>query len=105
MKSKTSLQQAVLTLLVVIIPWFSLCASDLQLAANDTLESHGLSIFLFHSDYHRVFGDQKMSGLEIIFHELRIATNGDVRLSPESAAAPCAASTSPDCRSGFCAPT
>ena len=54
---------------------------ELQLTPQDTLETHGLSIFLFHNAYHPVFGDEKMSGLEIILHEHRIATNGDVRLS------------------------
>jgi endoglucanase len=43
--------------------------------------THGLSVLLFHNSYHRVFGDQKMSGLEIILENQRIATNGDVRLS------------------------
>lgn len=56
-------------------------SSDLQLTAQDALEAYGLSILLFHNHYHPVFGDPKMSGLEIIFHERRIATNGDVRLS------------------------
>ena len=56
-------------------------SSELQLTPQDALETHGLSIFLFHNSYHAVFGDQKMSGLEIILHEQRIATNGDVRLS------------------------
>ncbi len=74
-----------LAALATVIPLLSLSASDLQLSANDTLESHGLSVFLFHSKYHSVFGDQKMSGLEIVFHEQRIATNGDVRLSPTPA--------------------
>ena len=60
----------------------SLFGSDLQLTPQDTLDTHGLTILLFHNEYHRVFGDQKMSGLEIILHEQRIATNGDVRLSP-----------------------
>jgi endoglucanase len=54
---------------------------ELQLTPQDALETHGLSIFLFHNAYHPVFGDEKMSGLEIILHEHRIATNGDVRLS------------------------
>lgn len=40
-----------------------------------------MSVLLFHNSYHPVFGDEKMSGLEIILHEKRIATNGDVRLS------------------------
>jgi hypothetical protein len=56
-------------------------STELQLTPKDALETHGMSIFLFHNSYHPVFGDEKMSGLEIILHELRIATNGDVRLS------------------------
>ncbi|HXY01424.1 MAG TPA: glycoside hydrolase family 9 protein [Candidatus Limnocylindrales bacterium] len=56
-------------------------SSALQLTPQDALETHGLSVFLFHNPYHGVFGDEKMSGLEIILHEQRIATNGDVRLS------------------------
>lgn len=56
-------------------------STGLQLTPQDALETHGVSIFLFHNHYHPVFGDQKMSGLEIVFHEHRIATNGDVRLS------------------------
>jgi endoglucanase len=60
-------------------------SSLLQLTPQDALETHGLSAFLFHNSYHGVFGDEKMSGLEIIFHEQRIATNGDVRLWPTPA--------------------
>ena len=59
----------------------SASTSDLHLTDHDTLETHGLSVLLFHNSYHHVFGDQKMSGLEIILHDQRIATNGDVRLS------------------------
>jgi len=59
--------------------------SSLRLAANDVLATHGLSILLFHNSYHPVFGDEKMSGMEIILHDQRIATNGDVRLSPTPA--------------------
>jgi len=55
--------------------------SDLHLTDHDVLETQGLSVLLFHNSYHHVFGDQKMSGLEIILHDQRIATNGDVRLS------------------------
>jgi endoglucanase len=55
--------------------------SDLQLTKQDVLETQGLSVLLFHNSYHGVFGDEKMSGMEIILHDQRIATNGDVRLS------------------------
>lgn len=67
-----------LTLLLAIPSWPS---SDLHLTDSDVLETHGLSVLLFHNSYHRVFGDEKMSGLEIILQGQRIATNGDVRLS------------------------
>jgi endoglucanase len=60
-------------------------AASLHLTSDDVLETHGLSILLFHNSYHPVFGDQKMSGMEIILHDQRIATNGDVRLSPTPA--------------------
>ena len=56
-------------------------SSELRLTPQDALEMHGLSVLLFHNSYHGVFGDEKMSGLEIILHDQRIATNGDVRLS------------------------
>src|SRR5258708_33645277 len=59
--------------------------ADLQLNPQEVLETHGLSVLLFHNSYHRVFGDQKMSGLEMILQDQRIATNGDVRLSPTPA--------------------
>jgi len=85
MKKNFNPLRFLLTLATSAIPLVALYASDLQLSALDTLESHGLSVFLFHSNYHSVFGDQKMSGLEIIFHDQRIATNGDVRLSPTPA--------------------
>ena len=58
---------------------------DVHLTQRDVLETHGLSVLLFHNSYHKVFGDQKMSGLEIILEDQRIATNGDVRLSPTPA--------------------
>ncbi len=59
----------------------SWAGSDLHLTQQEVLERQGLSVLLFHNSYHRVFGDQKMSGLEIILHDQRIATNGDFRLS------------------------
>jgi len=66
-------------LLVCILPVY---AADLRLNDQDYLETQGLSVLLFHNAYHGVFGDEKMSGVEIIQHGERIATNGDVRLSP-----------------------
>ena len=82
MENKTLLRRTSLAVLSVLLPVLSLLGSDLQLGPQDTLDSHGLNVLLFHNSYHSVFGDEKMSGLEIILHERRIATNGDVRLSP-----------------------
>ncbi len=54
---------------------------ELKVSEHETLETHGLSVLLFQNKYHPVFGDQKMSGIEMILQDRRIATNGDVRLS------------------------
>ena len=54
--------------------------NGLQINELGYYESRGINYLVFsnaHSDY---FGDSKMSGLEIIHHEIRTATNGDVRL-------------------------
>ena len=76
---KRRLPTLLLTFLAFSIPSWS--NSDLHLTAHQALETQGLTVLLFHNSYHHVFGDQKMSGLEIILHDQRIATNGDVRLS------------------------
>ncbi len=64
---------------------FAASNPELHLTQQDVLESRGLSVLLFHNSYHHVFGDQKMDGMEIILHDQRIATGGDVRLSPTPA--------------------
>src|SRR5215469_13106799 len=76
---KRRLPTLLLTFLAFSIPSWS--NSDLHLTGHQALETQGLTVLLFHNSYHKVFGDQKMSGLEIILHDQRIATNGDVRLS------------------------
>ena len=70
-------------LLSLCVP--SIGAANLRLNEKNYFETHGLNVLLFHNSYLDVFGDQKMGGLEIILHEQRIATNGDVRLSPTPA--------------------
>ena len=84
MKRRTAgIGTCVIVFLLLGVP--ALGASDLRLNEQDYFEAHGLSVLLYHNAYHDVFGDQKMGGLEIILHEQRIATNGDVRLSPTPA--------------------
>src|SRR4030043_476253 len=55
---------------------------SLQLNDLEYFESRGINILVFSNWYNGMFDDSKMSGIEIIHHEVRIATNGDVRLSP-----------------------
>lgn len=81
MKNRFSRSGIGLIALLLSLPVLSLAAPELQLTSEDALETHGLTLLLFHNAYHHVFGDQKMSGLEIILHDRRIATNGDVRVS------------------------
>jgi endoglucanase len=54
-----------------------------KLAINDSnyFEARGLNVFVFNN-YYGLFGDEKASGIEIIHHGTRTATNGDVRLNP-----------------------
>jgi endoglucanase len=77
----TAVSRIFLIALVLTAGVSSWAGSDLHLTQQEVLERQGLSVLLFHNSYHRVFGDQKMSGMEIILHDQRIATNGDVRLS------------------------
>jgi hypothetical protein len=53
-----------------------------HLTVNDSgyFETRGLNILVFSNRY-GLFGDEKASGVEIIHHGVRTATNGDVRLN------------------------
>jgi len=48
----------------------------------DYFEKRGVNVLVFSNWYNDMFSDSKMSGVEIIHHEVRTATNGDVRLNP-----------------------
>lgn len=52
----------------------------LEIDSAGYFEKRGLNIFVFNDRY-GLFGDEKASGIEIIHHGVRTATNGDVRLS------------------------
>jgi len=51
------------------------------LGKSGYFETRGVNYLLFSNWYDGLFADSKISGLEIIQHGLRSATNGDVRLS------------------------
>ncbi len=63
---------------------FSLDVSGNNLQLNDFeyFEKQGLNVLVYSNLYNENFDDSKISGIEIIHHEVRTATNGDVRLEP-----------------------
>ncbi len=54
----------------------------LKLNELEYFETRGLNVLVFSNWYNSSFSDSKISGVEIIHHEVRTATNGDVRLNP-----------------------
>lgn len=54
---------------------------SLQLNDKDYFETRGLDVLVFSNWYDGLFSDSKISGIELIHHGVRTATNGDVRLN------------------------
>lgn len=54
----------------------------LKLSAQGYFETRGLNVLAFSNWYDGHFSDAKIAGIELIHHEVRTATNGDVRLNP-----------------------
>jgi endoglucanase len=87
MKKKDTLM--VRSILLVLFGLFvcAVCVAQnvtTNLILNDLgyFEKRGLNVLVFSNCYEGLFSDAKMSGVEIIHHGVRTATNGDVRLSP-----------------------
>ena len=57
-------------------------APKLTISPNETLEMQGLSVIVEQMHFHPVFRDEKNAGIQIVLHGDRIATDGEVRLSP-----------------------
>lgn len=69
--------------LLVLVPDQSRDSSQaLKLNDLEYFETRGLNVLVFSNWYNDLFSDSKMSGIEIIHHGVRTATNGDVRLNP-----------------------
>ncbi len=51
-------------------------------SVNDTLEEQGLSVLIHQNRFHPVFFDEKNAAIQIVLHDERIATDGEVRLNP-----------------------
>ncbi|NCP63089.1 MAG: glycoside hydrolase [Paraglaciecola sp.] len=56
-------------------------ASHLKLNQREYYEAPGINFLVFSNWYNGLFSDAKMSGIELIQHGVRTATNGDVRLN------------------------
>jgi endoglucanase len=57
-------------------------AAELHINDLDYLDMQGLSVLVYQNQFHDVFRDQKLGGIEMILHGERIATDGEVRLLP-----------------------
>jgi endoglucanase len=55
--------------------------APLALSDSGSFEARGVSVLVFSNWYSGLFSDSKLSGVELIHHGVRTATNGDVRLS------------------------
>ena len=72
---------------VLFLPSALAASSDTApqtLALNDKgyFSARGLDVLVFNNTYDGNFSDSKLAGVELIHHDVRTATNGDVRLSP-----------------------
>jgi endoglucanase len=68
--------------MAILLPQYGWSDST-KLALNDKdyFEQPGLNVMVFSNWYDGLFSDSKTSGVELIHHGLRTATNGDVRLN------------------------
>lgn len=71
---------SLIVMLLVSLPAFS---KEPRLVLNDKeyFEKQGLNVLVFSNWYDGLFSDAKISGVELIHHGVRTATNGDVRLN------------------------
>jgi len=73
------------TVLIIFTLTFIGCSREknsFHINKLDYFEKRGLNVLVFSNWYNGLFDDSKISGIEIIHHEVRTATNGDVRLGP-----------------------
>jgi len=56
-------------------------AKDMELTEDGYYAKPGANVLVFSNYYDSLFSDSKISGVEIVQHGIRTATNGDVRLS------------------------
>jgi len=61
-------------------PLFARESLPFELSKNEYFETPGVNVLVFSNWYNGLFDDSKISGIELIHHGVRTATNGDVRL-------------------------
>jgi endoglucanase len=71
-----------LTSLAPVVGPAKSAAAALTLHERGYFATRGLNVLVYHNRYDGNFSDAKIAGIELIHHEVRTATNGDVRLSP-----------------------
>lgn len=59
----------------------ALAQNSFKLSSHGYLEARGANVLVFSNAPGSTFNDEKISGVELIHHDVRTATNGDVRLS------------------------
>jgi hypothetical protein len=59
----------------------SATAEPLKLSDQGDYRARGVDVLVFNNWYDDLFSDAKISGVELIQHDVRTATNGDVRLN------------------------
>ncbi len=67
--------------LLALTAWAAL-AEPLHINDKGYYEARGVNVLVFSNWYDGLFSDSKISGVELIHHGIRTATNGDVRMSP-----------------------
>ena len=63
-----------------IVPAGGVAGADLELNELEYFETTGVNYLVFSNWYDGLFSDSKISGIELVHHGVRTATNGDVRL-------------------------
>ena len=59
----------------------AMAQNSFKLSRQGYLDARGASVLVFSNAPGATFNDEKISGIELIHHDVRTATNGDVRLS------------------------
>jgi hypothetical protein len=81
MRLRHAVALSVLVLLAGLTGRVGTEAPMLTLNGQGCFEARGVNVLVFSNWYSGEFSDSKLSGVELIHHGVRTATNGDVRLS------------------------